>query len=129
MVNVLSQQEWNSLWTKLTNQTGGDFRAHWFPEVMRKLAYRPDYAPRIEVIPAIRRIGESGSVSEDFSGIGIIDRLAKLESPALNERYNRDKFNKINRFLQTVLDNPSATLTISYERDTIWLKLIGGCYR
>lgn len=123
MVNVLSQQEWNSLWTKLTNQTGGDFRAHWFPEVMRKLAYRPDYAPRIEVIPAIRRIGESGSVSEDFSGIGIIDRLAKLESPALNERYNRDKFNKINRFLQTVLDNPSATLTIPYERDTILVEI------
>lgn len=123
LVNVLSQQEWNSLWTKLTNQTGGDFRAHWFPEVMRKLAYRPDYAPRIEVIPAIRRIGESGSVSEDFSGIGIIDRLAKLESPALNERYNRDKFNKINRFLQTVLDNPSATLTIPYERDTILVEI------
>ncbi|MBQ0345320.1 AAA family ATPase [Citrobacter freundii] len=123
LVNVLSQQEWNSLWTKLTNQTGGDFRAHWFPEVMRKLACRPDYAPRIEVIPAIRRIGESGSVSEDFSGAGIIDRLAKLESPALNERNNRDKFNKINRFIQTVLDNPSATLTIPYERDTILVEI------
>ncbi|MEQ9968734.1 MULTISPECIES: AAA family ATPase [Pectobacterium] len=123
LVNTLSQQEWNSLWMKLTNQSGGDFLAHWFPEVMRKLAYRPNYAPRIEVIPAIRRIGESGSVSEDFSGTGIIDRLAKLESPALNERCNRDKFNKINRFLQTVLDNPTATLTIPYERDTILVEI------
>lgn len=123
LVNILSPQEWNSLWTKLTNQSGGDFRIHWFPEVMRKLAYRPDYAPRIEVIPAIRRIGEPGSVSEDFSGIGIIDRLAKLESPALNERCNRDKFNKINFFLQTVLDNPTATLTIPYERDTILVEI------
>lgn len=125
LANVLSQREWNSLWTELTNQSGGNFRIHWFPEVMRKLAYRPVDAPRIEIIPAIRRIGESGSVSEDFSGIGIIDRLAKLESPALNERGNLDKFNKINRFLQTVLDNHTATLTIPYERDTILVEING----
>lgn len=123
LAKVLSQQEWNALWTKLANRSGGDFWAHWFPEVMSKLAYRPNYAPRIEVIPAIRRIGESGSISEDFSGTGIIDRLAKLENPALNERHNLDKFNKINRFLQTVLDNPTATITIPYLRDTILVEI------
>lgn len=123
LMSILSQQEWNALWTTLTNRTGGDFRAHWFPEVMSKLAYRPDFVPRIEVIPAIRRIGESGSISEDFSGTGIIDRLAQLENPGLNERENLDKFNKINRFLQTVLDNPTAAITIPYLRDTILVEI------
>lgn len=115
----LTPHEWNILWINLTKRSGGDLRAHWFPEVMSKLAYKPNFSPRIEVIPAIRRIGESGSTSEDFSGTGIIDRLAKLENPALDERHNLDKFNKINKFLQTVLDNPTATITIPYLRDTI----------
>ncbi|HID8955867.1 TPA: ATP-dependent nuclease [Klebsiella variicola] len=118
-LNLLKPTEWNSLWTNLTKRTGGDLRAHWFPEVMSKIAYKPSYSPSIEVIPAIRRIGDSGSTSDEFSGIGIIDRLARLENPALNERSNLNKFNKINKFLQTVLDNPTATITIPYLRDMI----------
>jgi len=119
LASLLNHTEWNTLWTQLTHQSGGDFRSYWFPEVMNRIAYKPDFSPGIEVIPAIRRIGDSGSVSEDYCGTGIIDRLARLENPALTERKNLQKFNSINQFLRTVLDNATATITIPYQRDSI----------
>lgn len=121
----LTRQEWFSLWARLTRQSGGDFQAHWFPQVMTKLAFSPASVPEIEVIPAIRRIGDAGSTSEDYSGTGIIDRLARLQNPAHNELYKLQKFNKINQFLKTVLDNPTATITIPYQRDTIQVQIDG----
>lgn len=120
---ILSRQEWNNLWNFLTRQTGGDINAHWIPEVIKRIGYKPDTAPHIEIIPAIRRIGETGSISEDYSGSGIIDRLARLENPSLTERRNLNKFNKINYFLQNVLENKTAKITIPYQRDTILVEL------
>ncbi|MCU6676842.1 AAA family ATPase [Leclercia tamurae] len=123
MMSLLSHSEWGWLWQKLTRQSSGNLEQHWFPEVINHISYKPENAPNIEVIPAIRMVGETGSVGDDFSGVGIIDRLARLENPALTERNNLVKFNKINEFLQNVLDNNTAKITIPYQRDTILVEI------
>lgn len=123
MMSLLSHDEWSLLWHNLTGKGSGNIEQHWFPDVMKYISYRPESAPEIEVIPAIRKIGDMGSEGEDFSGIGIIDRLARLENPALTERNNLAKFNKINQFLQKVLDNDTAKITIPYQRDTILVEI------
>ncbi len=75
--------------------------------------------PEIELIPAIRQVGEAGSKPNDFSGLGIIDRLAQLQNPPYNEQDNKQKFEQINKFLREVTNNSSARLEIPYDRDVI----------
>lgn len=123
MMSLLSHAEWSWLWRNLTGKGSGNIEQHWFPDIMEYISYKPENSPQIEVIPAIRKIGDMGSEGEDFSGVGIIDRLARLENPALTERNNLAKFNKINEFLQNVLDNNTAKITIPYQRDTILVEI------
>jgi len=76
--NILNSNEWQYLWGGITGQSMGDIKAHWIPEVLNLLSpVNIDY-PHIELIPAIRRIGEAGTPvkEKDYSGMGIIDRLA-----------------------------------------------------
>ena len=76
--NILSLQEWQMLWSSLTGMSGVDLNNHWIPQTLDCLKCIPGEPPAIEVIPTIRKIGTSGSQASDFSGEGIIERLAKI---------------------------------------------------
>jgi len=116
---VLEPGEWSQLWSQITQQSQGDIDRHWVPETLNKLQYIPESIPKVEIIPAIRKIGEAGSTSLDFSGDGIIDRLAKLQNPSIQDLESKDLFLKINSFVQNVLDSPDVSIEIPYERDMI----------
>jgi len=116
---ILEPREWLKLWMRLTNSSGGDLRAHWIPQVVEKLLYIPVSVPTIEVIPAIRKIGLTGSEASDYSGEGIIERLAKIQNPPVSDQSLKKKFNDINKFVQEVLENTSATIEIPYKRNMI----------
>ena len=75
----------------LTGQNGGSLMQHWVPETINALAFVPASVPDIEVIPAIRKIGAAGSEANDFSGEGIIERLAKIQNPPLVEQEKKEK--------------------------------------
>jgi len=122
---LLSSREWQALWKGLTSQTGGGLDAHWIPQTMLALAYSPDAIPKIEVIPAIRKIGASGSQAADFSGEGIIERLAKIQNPPLELQKDKLKFKAINSFLSDVLENLSASIEIPHDRDMILVHMDG----
>lgn len=114
----LANDEIQFLWHILTNATGGDRNHNWFPESLKKLA--PTFKPiQVVLIPAIRKIGVKESASEDFSGEGIVERLAKLQNPNVLSQEDRNKFNNINDFLQYVTGNSTACIEIPHERDTI----------
>ncbi|MCY7274719.1 MAG: AAA family ATPase [Phormidesmis sp. CAN_BIN44] len=106
-----------STWGALCRMKGGD-RNLWVNETIKKLAIsRPNLS--VALVPAIRMVGKKDSTSEDFSGDGIIERLAKLQNPSVFEQSNRERFDQIVAFLQTVTDNPTARIEIPYERNTI----------
>ncbi|PKN13588.1 MAG: hypothetical protein CVU69_01840 [Deltaproteobacteria bacterium HGW-Deltaproteobacteria-4] len=122
--DILEDREINSLWKALTGQSGGGREQHWYPESIRRLA--PNFtAINSVMIPAIRKVGNKGSISEDFSGEGIIERLVRLQNPDVLKQEDRNKFKSINRFLRNVLDNETATIEIPHERDTILVHMDG----
>ncbi len=122
---ALEPREWQQLWCALTGKSSGDIKAHWIPDTLKSLAYIPSQVPDIEVIPAIRKIGGSGSEASDFSGEGIIERLAKIQNPPLVEQAEKEKFLAINAFIQEVLENKSAEIEIPYARDMILIHMDG----
>jgi len=123
---LLKPDDWQLLWKTLTRYTGGgDIKQDWVPGTIKAISFVPTSAPKVEIIPAIRKIGAAGSESTDFSGEGIIERLAKIQNPSLSEQKLKEKFKSINQFLQNVLSNPSATIEIPHERDMILVHMDG----
>jgi len=118
--SILTPDEWYKLWTSLqSGTTGGSMDHHWIPSVLNLLQYIPHTIPNIEIIPAIRKIGKTNSEALDYSGEGIIERLAKIQNPSTLEQDKKKKFDDINTFLQEVLENTSSKIEIPYERDMI----------
>lgn len=123
--SVLESHEWQALWSTLTRSSGGSLQSHWIPEALNALAYIPSQCPTVEVIPAIRRIGEPNTGKVDHSGEGIIESLAKLQNPPLANRDDYEKFSQINTFVKKVLENDSAEIEVPYGRDMILVHMDG----
>lgn len=110
--------------TSMTGQGRGSRKEHWHPEILRRLI--PNFeAINVKMIPAIRQVGKQGSASEEFGGEGIIDRLAKLQHPNVHNQADKEKFEKINKFLRNVIDNETVSIDIPHERDTILVQIDG----
>ena len=111
------------LWSGLLNMSGGS-RQNWYPDSLARLT--PTFnAINVKMIPAIRQIGGHGSVSDEFSGEGIIERLARLQNPDVLNQKDKAKFQQINDFLRNVIDNNSAAIEIPHARDTIHVHISG----
>lgn len=124
-VSVLDQNEWNTLWRVLTSRTGGGLLQHWVPEALHALSPHHKAIPQVALIPAIRSIGAGQGAEGDYSGLGLVDRLARIQNPDLPERQNKEQFNSINQFVRTVVGNESATLEVPYKRDIILVHMDG----
>ena len=117
---ILNNSQWQMLWTALTTKGGGGIKEHWIPEALRKLTPTLIIPPKVNLVPAIRKIDyEGGKQEDDFGGAGIIHRLAKLQNPSHDQQKKKELFEQINKFLQTVTGNQMAKLEIPYERNMI----------
>jgi hypothetical protein len=105
------------LWSLLTGRNTGDPKI-WAPDIINQIPLRIPHHT-VELIPAIRRIGDSGVDPSGFDGTGIINRLAQLQNPSAEEQGDKLKFEAINAFLREVTDRPDARIEIPYARDTI----------
>ncbi|WP_081350797.1 ATP-dependent nuclease [Nitrosospira multiformis] len=122
--DILSDGEMQRLWSVLTNRQMGNREHYWYPESLSALT--PSLKSfKVAMVPAIRQVGEKNSISEEFSGKGIIERLAQLQNPSVHKRADYDKFQKIVQFLRIVTDNKTASIDIPYERDTILVLMDG----
>jgi predicted ATP-dependent endonuclease of OLD family len=122
----LRDQEWMNLWAILTDRRNGSINQHWIPETIAFLTGDATFdSPSVTLIPAIRRVEGGQLTSEDYSGIGIIDRLAQLQNPPHNEQRRKQWFEEINEFVKRVTANETARLEIPYERNTILVHMDG----
>ncbi|EKO3992735.1 ATP-binding protein [Vibrio fluvialis] len=87
--------------------------------------WQPKLDIKTEFIPAIRKIGAANTNPNDFSGEGIIERLAKLERPVITDQEDKKKFEKINSFLKSVLENKSAQIEIPHDFSMIIVHMDG----
>lgn len=116
---LFTYDQWQKLWAAITGMSGGDLN-QWIQITMKKLVgLNREILPRAFIIPAIRQIGIKGESFDDFSGVGLIDRLAELQNPSATERNLQEKFVKINEFLQTVTGNSSARIEIPHNREEV----------
>ena len=121
---VLDDRELSHLWSSLTGASKGSREAHWYPETLEKIT--PGFrTASFAMIPAIRRVGGKGSESQGFSGEGMIERLARVQNPDAQKQGEKEKFARINSFLQSVTDNQSASIEIPYDRDTVLVHMDG----
>lgn len=107
-----------SLCNHLAGGGGGGSRLHWEHHICINVSAKL-VTCAVELVPAIRRIGESGVDPDGFDGKGIINRLAQLQNPSVEAQDDKLRFNAINQFLQEVTDHPEARIEIPYKRDTI----------
>lgn len=120
LVHLLEINEWRELWQGMTGNTGGDLIQHWVPEVIKRILnkLKAPY-PSAAIIPAKRQIGAKGHDFQDYSGSGLIDRLAELQNPRATERHLRGDFERINNFLRDVTADESAMIEIPHDRDEV----------
>lgn len=87
--------------------------------VLDAIRFSPKVMPDVIIVPAIRRVGESSGIEINHGGEGIILQLVKLQNPTLTRQDDRRKFQKINRFVEIVLESKGARIEIPHDRDMI----------
>lgn len=104
--------EWRAVWSSLTGQSGGSPN-NWVPETLRAITQQVMPAlPNIFLVPAKRALGKKDEAFDDLSGKGLIDHMATLQNPNWDRQGDREKFRRINRFLQEVTGKPDATIEV-----------------
>lgn len=121
----ITDGEWSLIWTLITGKTHGHIREHWIPQTLAWLSPANLLYPDVSIVPAIRKVGDKGTPIEGFGGLGLIDRLARLQNPPHNQQMLKGWFDRITGFVRTVLDNATATLEIPYDRDMILVHMDG----
>jgi predicted ATPase len=115
----LTPQEWQTLWHNVTGQGGGGLN-DWCGQVVKIMLeiFAIGY-PEARIIPAKRQIGARGQNFGDFSGVGLIDKLAELQNPGPTERNLRESFVRINSFIQEVTGDKTAMIEIPHNREEV----------
>jgi len=114
------------LWHEITEQSQGSVREHWLPETISEFLRVQKLAlPEVKLIPAIRQVGPAGQGLTDYSGTGLIDRLAEIQSPDHNKRHEEKLFNAINTFVRTVIERDDVRIEVPHNREHILVHLDG----
>ena len=123
---LLTNNGWRSLWSAITAHQGGGLDEHWIPMTLARFASEQDAAlPQTKLIPAIRQIGPKSEDFGDYSGRGLIDRLAQIQSPDHDKRHERLLFDCINSFLQNVTGHTEAKIEIPHHREHVLVHMDG----
>jgi energy-coupling factor transporter ATP-binding protein EcfA2 len=124
--SLMLDRDWSIVWTKLTNRAGGGVLQHWIPETCAAIEGALKITlPKAHLIPAIRQIGSKGGNFEDFSGVGLIEKLATIQNPDHDRQAQREIFDKINKFLQNVTGQKNSQIEIPYSREHVLVHMDG----
>lgn len=120
LARIIDESVWQVVWNRLTGQGRGGLLQHWIPETVRAmLAKQVTTTPSVKIIPALRQMGPRGGSFTDYTGAGLIDRLAEIQSPDHDKRSERFIFERINSFLQEVTGKTAASIEIPHHRDHV----------
>jgi predicted ATPase len=119
-----NQRMVHDLWRSATGRSGGSLKQYWVPELLNifnSVARKPF---EMEMISATRRLGsrmaefedEYGSLDNDSK---LIEVLSSYDRPDYTNGHDREKFVKIERFLQEVLRDDSIRIEIPSSKKTI----------
>lgn len=126
-IEAVRNDAWQHIWHILSGRSSrGGSLEYWSAGALNEISrHIVSNYPRAHLIPAIREVSEKGVDFKDYSGRGLIDKLAELQNPAHDERHLRSKFDSINSFLQAVTDSPGAQIEIPYDRRYVLVHMGG----
>ncbi|OAH51368.1 AAA family ATPase [Microbacterium oleivorans] len=75
--------------------------------------------PGVRTVTGVREVGKDNNAQLSLTGAGIKDRLHRLQSPATDRLSDREVFKAIQRFTQTVMDDPDISIDIPHDLSTI----------
>jgi hypothetical protein len=110
-------------WFYITGERGGEFgiwRRNIKDAILSKV--KKDL-PAAVFVPAVRQIMPGSNY--DWGGVGLIDQLAKHEQPNYKDLHLRKRFDRVVDFLRSVTANPTANLSVPYERNEITVHMDG----
>lgn len=76
--------------------------------------------PLVQTLDAFRRIGPGGGNQGDgLNGPGLLEQLALLQHPGFGQEADRERFDRINRFLGTLFDDPAASIEVRHDHQEL----------
>jgi hypothetical protein len=119
----ITNEDWRWLWTVICNMQGGALDT-WIKETISRFVSAQDiHLPEIKMIPAIREICNTGSYITgeltDYSGAGLIQRLAEIQNPDHDKLEDKKLFENINNFLATVTGVEGARIDIPHTKQHV----------
>jgi hypothetical protein len=124
------QQAFYRIWSLVTSSSGGGFDQHWFREVINRITAKSLAAVDCYYIPSFRHIPtRMGDFADEFSSATgddhLIDRLAGLAYPSYTEQKKKEDFEKLRRFVATIIDDPEVVIEIPADRQTVNVRTSG----
>jgi predicted ATPase len=121
---------WEMMWDVLNPNTHGGNQSLWISQVLdRMLSLASFDIPNVYMIPAIREIRQSQQYTsgtlDDYSGMGLIHRLAEIQSPDHDKLDDRFLFEKINKFVANVTSVVDAKIIIPHNRLHVLVEMEG----
>lgn len=109
---------WAEVSRRLTGTTHGNSLGN-MKNVARDVVRTSFPVPQVALIPAIREIKAEAVAVGNYSGADLVQRLADLGSPDIEELWKLERFKQIERFLQAVLERDDVHINIPIKQDTI----------
>lgn len=115
---------WSRMSTAVEQRSGGQDLADLKRAVGHLQKSLPPLPPRY-TIPAIRQVLDGDIDNSDYSGRGLVARLATLQHPRHGKESQQEQFEAVNGFLQEVLGNSSARIEIPFDAAGILVRMDG----
>lgn len=121
--DVINPSRSDALAHRFLHYTGGSHEKR-LNDLAAKMAGFAKLTFNVYTLDAFRQISAEEGDSE-ISGKGLIKELRKIQKPVLGDDYHNDKnkFGKINKFLQELLGEEDAFLEIPAEHDDIYVSI------
>ncbi len=113
----------HDFWHAISGSSGGGYTEHWYPEVANWVARRAIADRSCHYVQTFRslstRLEEFETEYSKASGPHLMDELAAIERPSWNDQQKKEDFRKLERFLQTLLEDDKVKVETSADRSHI----------
>ena len=124
-MTVLDNRTWAYLWSVLKNRSAHEFELPNCEIVINEFVdFQQVSLSKPKAVSDKRELAQGFSFWGDSEGQPFRE-LARLQNPKSSEQANRTAFSNINRFVQNVIEKPTAKIEVPYDHSEIIVEIDG----